>query len=634
MLSRIRHRGPDEAGFISDGALVMGNVRLSIIDLSGGTQPLADPTGRYWIVYNGELFNYLELRDELARRGRKFLTRSDTEVVLNSYIEWGAEALHRFNGQFAFAIWDRTEKRLFLARDRAGIRPLFYHFNNGYFAFCSEIKGLFEIPGIERGFSVSGLQQAARFWTTITPETPYRDIFELSPGSWMEVSEGKINTGEYWRPPFPPAGQLDKEKSVDAWIEELGALLTDSVRIRLRSDVEVAAYLSGGLDSTLTTALIKKIEPRVLHTFSIGFREKDFDESGYQNLAARELETQHSHIYCSNEDIGNAFTETVWYAEYPVIRTAPAPMYLLSGLVRQNGIKVVITGEGADELFAGYNIFKESEIRRFWARFPDSEIRPLLLKRLYPYIPAISQASPAALKLFFGYRLNETDNPFYSHLLRWNNTARIGQYFSTDIREGMNNEPIDLLSSRLPEDFSRMTPLARAQYLEFTLFMSNYLLSSQGDRMALGHSVEGRYPFLDHRLIELAARMPDRLKLNGLNEKYILKRFAAGMIPYEVIHRNKQPYRAPVSQSLLNHPTGDAVRGYLETDEIRKHGIFEPERVEKLITKLTFGRNVSETDQMALAFIVSTQILAGLMVSRDHQPSKLKTDTPIKEISL
>jgi asparagine synthase (glutamine-hydrolysing) len=609
MLSMINHRGPDESGVYLDKNLGIGSVRLSIIDLSSGQQPMSDVTGRYWIVYNGEIFNYLELRSKLESQGVRFKTSSDTEVVIQMYAQYGSDCLTQFNGQFAFCIWDRDNKEMFLARDRVGIRPLFYWFQNGAFAFCSEIKGLFTLDQIERTLDKESLSQIFTFWTTLTPKTPFKDIFELQPGHFMKVNTNGIQIQKYWSMNFSSKSEL-KSNSFAETIEELDELLRDAVKIRLRADVPVGAYLSGGLDSSVTTAYIKDIDPHVLNTFSIGFTDKTYDETAYQLEAAKFFGTNHTAFSCTSEELAENFAETIWHTEFPILRTSPTPMFLLSKKVRETNIKVVITGEGADEFLGGYNIFKEAKIRRFWANEPNSKARPKLLTKLYPYIPLLKDSPDLALRMFFGYKLNETNDPLYSHLLRWHNTSRIKSFFSEDYTTSLNgNNPLNEIYNNLPVSFGNWSDLSKSQFLEANIFMSGYLLSSQGDRMAMGNSVEGRYPFLDYRVIEFCNQMPDNYKLNSLNEKFILKKLSTGKIPESITNRPKQAYRAPIISSLFSNKSPNNLSDMLSDESLSSFGIFNPEKVKTLISKIENGGLISEIDQMAIVSILSTQIL-------------------------
>lgn len=618
MLCAINYRGPDESGVFLSPLAALGNVRLSIIDLSTGQQPLSDTSGRYWIVLNGEIFNYRELRELLIKKGFTFRTTSDTEVLVQLYSAFGKDCLGMLNGQFAFAIWDTLKEELFLARDRIGIRPLFYHSSERGFSFASEIKSLLAQKDISPQLSYRNLAQIYTFWTAITPGTAFRDIFELSPGHYMVYNRNGITIKQFWNLDY--TGSNRQLNFYDA-VGQLDELLRDAVRIRLRADVEVAAYLSGGIDSSSTVALIKDIEPGVLNTFSIGFEDSNFDETSYQNEAVRFLDTKHRSITCSSEEISESFPRVVWHCETPVTRTAPAPMLLLSGLVRRNNIKVVITGEGADEMLAGYDIFKEAKIRRFWANQPDSALRPRLLTKLYPYLPQMKQANPAILKMFYGYKLDETDNPFYSHLLRWNNSNHIKKHFAGGIRSELDGYSIlEELEGKLPSEFGKWDYLEKAQWLETSIFMSGYLLSSQGDRMAMANSVEGRYPFLDYRVIEFCNSLPGDFKLHSLDEKYILKRMMKNRIPESILKRSKQAYRAPIKSAFVNSNPPDYVREMLSPEAFRKAGIFDRNSISALLQKIEKTGNSSEVDDMVLASVISTHLLHDLFVEGNNGP--------------
>ena len=617
MLRSISYRGPDESGIYHSPFATMGNVRLSIIDLKSGQQPLSDLSGRFWIVFNGEIFNYKELRHELEKNGSTLKTHSDTEVLVQLYALYGKQCLAKLNGQFAFAIWDKKKEELFLARDRVGIRPLFYNMTNGVFSFASEIKSLFQQESVTRELRPESLAQIFTFWSAISPNTPFKNILELSPGHYMTYNRKGLKIERYWQL------IIDNEFaniSLDEATEQFNELFTSAIRLRLRADVEVAAYLSGGLDSSATVAYIKKIEPGILNTFSIGFTEKDFDETSYQEEAVKYLDTNHRSINCSPRDIADNFPKVVWHSETPVMRTAPTPMLILSKLVRDNNIKVVITGEGSDEILAGYDIFREAKIRRFWASQPGSKIRPLLLKKIYPDIPHLRNASQGILKMFFGYKLDEVSNPFYSHLIRWNNSNHIKKHLSNDLKEYLTDySPLDELSDNLPDGFDDWGDLAKAQWLETTIFMSGYLLSSQGDRMAMANSVEGRYPFLDYRVIEFCSKLPADFKLKGLNEKYLLKKLTKGMIPESIIKRPKQPYRAPISSVFLSKNAPKYVSHMLSDTYAKRAGIFSPENLSALLNKIDKTGNSSEMDNMILTAVISTHLLHHQFIENNNE---------------
>lgn len=607
MLTRIRHRGPDQSGLYVSKQIAMGSVRLSIIDLATGTMPLSNADGTLWIVFNGEIFNYIELRKQLQAKGHIFRTTSDTEVVLHLYEEYGPDCLKKLNGQFAIAIWNSKTNELFLARDRVGIRPIFYTSVKGRFIFASEIKALLEFPGIRPTISSASLAQVFTFWTPVSPNTIFDNIFEVPPGYYVLVNSSGIRKSTYWELPL---NSDFKKRNFESTLEEFEHLFNDAVRIRLRADVPVGAYLSGGIDSSVTTSVVKSINPDKLRTFSIGFKDKEFDETSFQSIAVKYLNTEHTYLQCRSRQIADSFSDVVWHSEMPLLRTAPGPMYLLSEVVKKNGFKVVITGEGADELLGGYDIFKEALIRQLWAKDPNSKVRPALLKQLYPFLPQMNNANITALKLFYGYQLEETNSPVYSHLLRWHNTSRIKNYLSDEIKTSINGyDPVQEISDKVKEKFSGVDLLTRAQWLEMKLFMSGYLLSAQGDRVAMANSVEGRYPFLDYRVIEFCMQLPPEYKIHGLNEKILLKKMMDGKLPEQIIRRPKQSYRAPIAKSFYGDHAPDYVKEMLSEQRISHAGIFDPGMVNRLSSKMKKEDQVSEIDNMALAGVLSTQLL-------------------------
>jgi asparagine synthase (glutamine-hydrolysing) len=618
MLARIQYRGPDESGIYINKYIALGSVRLSIIDLLTGQQPLASTNGRYRIILNGEIFNYIELKAELKQYGCAFRTESDTEVLLNAYMVFGTDCLERLNGQFAFAIWDNVKKELFIARDRVGIRPLFYTWVRDTFVFGSEIKTLFEHPHVKAEVDPVALSQVFTLWTTITPRTFFNNIFELPPGHYIKISRGQAIIKSFWSLSFPAGQEACFKGSLGDATAELEKLLTNAVRIRLRADVPVAAYLSGGIDSSATTALIKRIAPETLQTFSIGFEDGEYDETPYQQEVSKYLNTRHAAFTCTCDDIGRYFPQVVWHAEIPVLRTAPVPMFCLSKKVKGENIKVVITGEGADEMLAGYDIFKEGIIREFWSRQPESKIRPLLLNKLYPYLAQFQGRNASTLKFFFGYKLNETDSPFYTHLLRWQNTSGLLNYLSPEVTTTLEGyDYLNDLTAHLPADFHRYERLSKSQWLEIFLFMSGYLLSSQGDRVAMANSVEGRYPFLDYTVIEFAASLPPHYKMHGLNEKYILKKMMEGHLPQSVLKRPKQAYRSPVAAGFFSPSGIKYVEDLLSEKDLAQTGVFNFPAVHRLLEKTRSKPMVTETENMALAGIVSTQLLVHQYVLKD-----------------
>lgn len=633
MLAMIRHRGPDEFGIYLDGPVGLGSARLSIIDLGGGQQPIANEDGHLWIVFNGEIFNYLELRPELEARGHRFATHSDTEVLLHLYEEYGPRCLDRLNGQFAFAIWNAREQTLFLARDRLGVRPLFYTAAGGNLTFASEIKALLADPQVHARIDPVTLDQIFTFWSPLSPRTIFQDITELPPGHYLTARMGEpggptVTVKPYWQPDFLPesagipAGNASApSRHLADYLAELESLLVDAVRIRLRADVPVGAYLSGGLDSSTIAAIIRNFTSNHLDTFSIAFSDTQFDESAFQRQMAGFLGTDHQVVQATHADIGRVFPDVIWHTEIPVMRTSPAPMFLLSKLVRDSGYKVVLTGEGADEFLGGYDIFKEAKVRRFWARQPASKWRPLLLQRLYADIKGFSRSSPALLAAFFSEGLTDVDSPAYSHAVRWRNNRRACRFFADGLKADLAKQTSSALDQiAYPPQFGGWGGLERAQFLEISIFMSQYLLSSQGDRVGMAHSIEGRFPFLDCRVVNFCNRLPANLKLRGLTEKFLLKQLGRKWLPPEIWQRPKRPYRAPIHKSFFNATTPDYVPELLSPGRLQETGLFQPAAVGKLVRKIQQGLPIGESDDMALVGIISSQLVHSQFI-RNFRPA-------------
>ena len=608
MIGSLCHRGPDETGIYLDNQVGLGHARLSIIDLSSGVQPIHNEDKSLWIVYNGEVFNYPELKEDLLQKGHRFYTTSDTEVVLHLYEEQGPDCLLQLNGQFAIAIWDVKKKELFLARDRVGIRPLYYTILNNTVIFASEIKSIFSNKNISRRIDPIAMDQIFTFWTTLTPGTVFKDIYELPPGHYMKTSESKVSIKKYWDIPLCPRAE-HSDLAPEEISGQVRDLLQDAVRIRLRADVPVGCYLSGGLDSSGTAALVVRNFNKDVRTFGIRFDSGGFDEGEYQNLMVSYLNVNHTEFIATDETIGASLPDCLWHCEKPLLRTGPVPLFLLSDVVRKSGYKVVLTGEGADEVFGGYNIFREAKVRRFLAKYPDSQSRAELIGQLYPYLfdnPRLK----CTLQSFFTRGLDQIADPIFSHLIRWETTSRIKTFFSQELNEAVGQyDGYDQVRQSLPEGFERADDFSRGQYLEMSIFMSNYLLSSQGDRVAMAHSVEIRLPFLDPRVMEFMARVPSKWKILGLNEKHILKKSFEGILSKETTSRPKNPYRAPIKQSLLNEKTAEYTKEALSEKSLSRAGLFDAGKVKKLLRKAQAVDNPSEIDSMALVGVLSSQLI-------------------------
>ena len=602
MASSIRHRGPDDWNVFVEGRIGLAHVRLSIIDIPGGGQPLWNERGDVIIAFNGEVYNYRELRGELEGLGFRFRTSSDTEVLAQAYACWGEAMLARLNGQFAFAIYDRKNALLFLARDRFGIRPLFYSIAHGDLYFASEAKALFASGEVAASPDIRGLDEVFSLWAARAPRTVFENVLQIEPGCCATWRGGQLRTRRYYEPRY-----LEETAEPSGAIETLDQLMTSSVALRMRADVPVGGYLSGGLDSAITCALASRISPYPLRTFSVTFADPRFDESTFQRMVADSLATEHHVVHIQGTEIAGAFPAVVWHAETPLLRTAAAPMYLLARATREAGITVVLTGEGSDELFLGYDVFKEALVRLFCLRQPESRIRPRLFGRLYPYLGATSQAGEFWQRFFLS--ATTPGDPLFSHVPRFRLASRIKDFYSDDLRAALaGSDPLAELLQSLPSSFMQWSPANRAAYLELTTLLPSYLLSSQGDRMAMAHGVEGRFPFLDHRLFEYAAALPTSSKLLGLREKEILRRWAVRFLPTVISRRVKQPYRAPDAAAFFDETQPEYVREAVSPEALKRTGFFDPNAVAGLIRRCAAGRAAGFAENQALVAILSTQL--------------------------
>ena len=600
MAAAIHHRGPDGYGFLTGPMVGFAHVRLSIVDLAGGAQPLESEEGRVVVTYNGESYNYKELTTELQGLGHRFRTVSDTEVLVHAWEEWGPRMFDRLNGQFAFALYDRKTGEVILARDRFGVRPLFWAIRDGDLLFGSEVKALFASGEVAPEADPEGLDEVFTYWATLPPRTPFKGVQQLPPGHYAIWKDGRLTVKPWYTLDYPEA----RDESVQA-IHELDELMRTGIALRLRADVPVGGYLSGGLDSSITCSLAAKASPFALRTFSVAFEDPRFDESEWQNQLAGEIGSQHSVTHISQGVIAAAFPDVIRHTETPLVRTAPVPMYHLAKLTRERGIKVVLTGEGADELFLGYDLFKEVSVRLFAGRHPESTARAALFDRIYKYLPGASGGE--FWKKFFT-DAGSPDDPLFSHLPRFQLTSRIKDFYGASMRAGATRDPLVELRDGLPAAFGAWSPLNRAAYLEMKTLLSPYLLSSQGDRMGMAHAIEGRYPFLDHRLYEFAARLPTSSKLLGLKEKEILRRWAKEIVPPSIRTRGKQPYRAPDAPSFFGPGAPAWVEDVLSAERVREYGYFEPAAVDGLARRARRGQATGFRENQAIVAVLSTQL--------------------------
>jgi asparagine synthase (glutamine-hydrolysing) len=625
MAGAMRHRGPDEFGLYRDRWAGFAHARLSIIDLASGQQPLSNETGRLWIVFNGEIFNYLELKDELEARGHRFKTRCDTEVIVHAYEEWGDDAFRRFNGQWAVALWEADERKLVLARDPYGVRPLHVCEHGGRLYFGSEVKAIFAAdPSIPRAFDPVGLDQILSFWGPVPPRTAFLGVSEVEPGAVRTYHRGTVRTSWAWTPSYPGEGQEGFRGSLDDAVEAVRDALEQATKLRmLRADVPVGSYLSGGLDSSFVAALGLRAKGAQFSTFSLRFADAEYDETEFQRQMVDYLGSDHHEVMVSRADIARAFPDVIFHAERPILRTAPAPLFLLSKLVQDNGIKVVLTGEGADEQFAGYDLFREAKVRRFWGREPDSKWRPLLLDRLYPYLARSPVSQRAMARQFFGQQLGAFRAPGFGHDPRWRSTAALRRLLRPEMRPPAGEPDVrDAFLAALPSAFGSWSTLAQDQYIEIRTLLSGYLLSAQGDRMLMAHSVEGRFPFLDRHVGALADSLPAAYKLRVLDEKHVLKKAAQGLVPPSILARTKQPYRAPDALAFAGEGA-EWIEAVASDAAVRDAGVFVPALAQQLIGKCRTRAAVgqfSNSDNMAVVGLLSTQLLHEQFVRRPIDP--------------
>ncbi|MEY2953942.1 MAG: hypothetical protein RLZZ401_2029 [Pseudomonadota bacterium] len=631
MAASLRHRGPDEFGLYRDARAGLAHARLAIIDVQSGQQPLADEGDNSWIVFNGEIYNYIELREELIGLGHRFRTNSDTEVIVHAWRAWGDAAFDRMNGQWAMAIWDALAQRLVLARDPMGICPLHLCEHAGRLYFASEVKALFAASAtIPRAFDPVGMAQTLTFWSIVPPQGVYQGVSELEPGhvrTYQLFPAGhEVHDRAYAVARYPMYSGQQFPGSLDEAVERVRDALEQATRLRmLRADVPVGSYLSGGLDSSLVAAMGHRVAGPRFQTFSLRFGDAEYDETVYQRKMVERIGSDHHEVVVSRQDIAQIFPEVVYHTERPILRTAPAPLFLLSRLVHAHGIKVVLTGEGADEMFAGYDLFREGKVRRFWGRQPGSLWRHRLLERLYPYLSRSPVSQQAMARQFFGRALEQHAAPGFAHGTRWHTTGALQRLLCADMRQAVGGRDMgaEFLASLSP-DFAHWDALAQDQHIEIRTLLAGYLMSSQGDRMLLGNSVEGRFPFLDREVMALANTLPSAYKLKVLDEKHVLKQVAQAWVPEDIVTRQKQPYRAPDALCFAAPDAPAYVHEALSETALAAAQVFDPKAASQLFqkcrTRYAAGQ-FSNTDNMALVGVLSTQLLHQQYIAHRPMPS-------------
>jgi asparagine synthase (glutamine-hydrolysing) len=552
MTDAIRHRGPDDSGFYHDQHASLGHRRLSIIDVAGGHQPMANEDQTLWITYNGEIFNHQGLRPALEQSGHRYTTRCDTETILHAYEQYGAECLARFRGMFAFAVWNRSARRLFAARDRLGKKPLYYHWDGRLFAFASEIKALLCHPAVSARLEESMLPEYLAFGYTSDERTLFSGIRKLMPGHSLTLDVAgtapKLEIAQYWEIPEPgPPESRDDE----SWIRECRARLEETVRLRLMSDVPLGMFLSGGLDSSTIAALIKREFKGPVKTFAVGYPEQQYSELATAAEVARHLGTEHHQVVVPMEEFFNALPRLIWHEDEPLTWPSSVSLYFVSRLASQQ-VKVVLTGEGSDEMFAGYARYHTYAFNERWLRVYRAVPQP------WRRAIRASVASSNWLQADLRRKLQHT------FLGREENLESL--YLDNFYSAIPSPEQRKLFAS-LPDaspyaSFERYwdarpdSPLLpRMLYADQKTYLVELLMKQ--DQMSMATSIESRVPFLDHEFVEFATRVPRRLKYRAGQAKFILKKAAEDLLPRDIIYRTKLGFPTPIRQWLLDPRAGE-----------------------------------------------------------------------------
>lgn len=546
MMHALRHRGPDGSNYqILDG-VALGFNRLSFLDLKSGMQPHQNEDCTISMICNGEIYNFQELREQLEQKGHQFSTKSDVEVIVHLYEEYGLEFPHQLNGQFAIALYDRREKQLLLVRDQIGIAPLFYTQIQGKIVFASEIKGILEYPGVERRLNMKAVDQLMNFPGVVSPTTFFRGIHALEPGHMLRIRVGQETENlEYWDLQYGPE---EEDRGEDYYVQRLQELFHKAISRRLIADVPVGFYISGGLDSSMVACYIGKYLMNSTYSFSAEIGSGELDESRFQKMVCDCVRSTHSRVKVGEAAIWENLSKVIYHAESAVKESYDVAAYLLSDLVSQSPAKAVLTGQGSDEFFCGYVGYMVDLFRNMQkGRMSQEECE--LNERLWgdPY---------------FRYERNHPE-------IRRVHT----QLYSSDVRGELESFSALAASPINLERVKGLTTARRRSYIDYKLRLADHLLGEHGDRMFFSHSVEGRHPFLDMELLSFVTTIPDKYKLNGTDEKYILKKAGKGIVPDEILNRKKFPFQAPGMSAMVKCP--HLGKDFLHEDLLKKYGIFD-----------------------------------------------------------
>jgi asparagine synthase (glutamine-hydrolysing) len=602
MADSIAHRGPDGEGFYLDGPLGLGHRRLAIIDLSpAGVQPMSNEDKTVWVTFNGEVYNFAEVRRELERRGHSFRSATDTEVIVHAYEEWGTECLERLNGMFAFGLWDARRRRLFLARDRLGIKPLFYYADGRRLLFASEIKAILADETIERRVNLKALHHFLSLNYTPAPLTLFAGISQLMPGHYLLCDgEGRVTDGEYWDVHYIEEGYRPEAE----YVERFGQLLQEAVRRQLVSDVPFGAFLSGGVDSSSVVYWMSQYLENPVQTFSIGFAEKSYNELYYTRITARHCRTQH-HERVVTPDTVEILPKIVWHAEEPTADSSMIPMYYLAQLTREH-VTMALGGDGADEILAGYQTYQAYYATRIYRLLPG-HIRRWIIAPLVDRLP-VSGAKVSLdfrLKRFVrGAELDYERGHAYWRIVFDEEAKRL--LYAPHVREVLERDGGEVFDLYEPyfEKTTARHPLNRRLYVDTRFFLPNDGLVKV-DRMTMAHGLEARVPFLDHELVEFLATVPPGLKLRGPRlEKYLLKLALKDKLPREILFRKKQGFNLP-KVVWLKGQLGDFALDTLSPRVISDMGLFEPVQVARLLQEHFSGRRDNSHQIWGLLVLVT-----------------------------
>ena len=586
----IAHRGPDDQGMLVKDQAALGIRRLSIIDLAGGHQPMSGCDPALTTVFNGEIYNFRELQNELAARGHSFQTHSDTEAIVHAYEEYGARCVDHLRGMFAFAIWDAKRRELFIARDRAGKKPLYYtRTQHGTLIFGSELKSLREHPEFQGEMSMEALDAYLTFGYVPDPLTIFRDIHKLPPGHHLTFKDGRVRVEQYWDFPYQEE-QQQPARADDDCLAELRNLLDEAVRVRLVADVPLGAFLSGGIDSSVVVGLMARHATQPVKTFSIGFHEDRYDELKYARIAARKFGTDH-HEFIVTPDICEIVDELVWHFDEPFADSSAIPTYVVSKLAREH-VKVVLSGDGGDELFGGYTRYALDRKRSGFARLPRA-LREGVMQPIGRVLPhgawGRNYIHNVALEPIDRYI---EDISIFSGL----NKTRL---YTSDFRQQLGRSNAAMRFTEYARHARCGDQLDRLLYLDSKTYLPGDILTKV-DRMSMAASLDTRVPLLDHKLIEfVCTRIPAAMKMKGLETKYILKQAARDLVPLEIINRPKQGFGIPIDQ-WINEQLRERVRGTLTEPRTMQRGYVEPRYVNLLLDEHERGRRDHATELWAL----------------------------------